>query len=611
MLRSCSVKETGQEPHFSGDMKRRKQTGSHPDGKKIFTVSSAVSGAAIVGSTLICGHAAWLAIPWLLYTGVGVHDITQKRHTILRNFPVIGHFRYFAEMLRDPFRQYFGDGDADKPFTRDQRSGVYAAAKGDKQTRPFGTQMDVYKPGYMWINHSLSAKPPAVTEPRLKVGGPQCKQPYAISRFNVSGMSYGALSKNAVLALNKGAKLGGFYQSTGEGGLSPFHFAQDTDIEAPDFDFDQFFIQNKDKIAAEGGDLVWQIGTGYFGCRTAEGNFDPQLFAERAKLPTVKMIEVKLSQGAKPGHGGILPKEKLTRGIAKLRRVPHGQDVHSPPTHKTFDTPRGLLQFVQQLRELSGGKPVGFKLCVGNRYEFLGICKAMLETGIYPDFITVDGGEGGTGAAPRLFTDHIGTPLDDGLVFVHNALKGIGLRDKIRVIASGKVTNGFDILTKLALGADSVNAARAMMFALGCIQALQCDTNNCPTGVATQKPSLVKGLDVNDKFVRVANYQKATIRDMLEIIGAAGLDSPSQIRARMLHIRDRQGNDRTLDTVYPNIPVGSLLNLATVPEDFKKDWEIATADAFVPPGVVPEKRKMVSLTVLKNGKPQQEEVEDW
>ena len=419
---------------------------------------------------------------------LGLYDVSQRSHAIRRNFPVVGRLRYLFESVRPELQQYFVESNASgRPFSRDLRSLVYQRAKSVTDTVPFGTEKDVYELGYEWMNHSIVAKHPYDPSPRVVIGGPACTKPYSAALLNVSAMSYGSLSTNAIRALNRGAKIGKFLHNTGEGGLSPYHLE-------------------------EGGDITWQLGTGYFGCRDARGNFDPELFAEKAAHENVKMIEIKLSQGAKPGHGGILPASKLTPEIARIRNVPMGADVVSPPAHTAFSTPVGLCAFIQQLRDLSGGKPVGFKLCIGKRREFLAVCKAMVETGITPDFITVDGGEGGTGAAPLEFSNVVGTPLIEGLVFVHNALVGVGLRERIRVIASGRIVTGFDIAQKLAIGADLCNSARAMMFALGCIQAQRCNTNTCPTGIATQDPELVRGLVIDDKAVRVAHFQQNTVR---------------------------------------------------------------------------------------------------
>ena len=482
---------------------------------------------------------------------LGIIDTLQTRQTVRRNFPVIGHGRYLMEMIRPEINQYFVESNSDgRPFSREDRSVVYQRAKGQLDTLPFGTQWNVNEVGYEWINHSLAPVHPDGVGQRVQVGGPACKKPYSASIFNVSAMSYGSLSKNAVLALNKGAKIGGFSHNTGEGGLTPYH------------------LEN-------GGDIVWQIGTGYFGCRDKKGFFNPDEFGKRANLPNVKMIEVKLSQGAKPGHGGILPAKKLTPEIAAIRGVELGHDVISPPAHSAFSTPVGLLEFVQKLREATGGKPMGFKLCLGKHREFLAIVKAMLETGVTPDFITVDGAEGGTGAAPLEFSDSVGTPLNDGLVFIHNSLVGAGLRDKIRIIAAGKITTGFHIAKKFALGADMCNSARGMMFALGCIQALRCNTNACPTGVATQDPELVKGLHVPDKAQRVANFHRETVKSFVEVLGAAGLESPRQLRP--WHIMRRVGpmEVRNFSEIYPFIDSGSLLGKA-VPSAFARPWSAAS-----------------------------------
>ncbi len=502
----------------------------------------------------------WPPVLWSLLILIplivrGVADVLQTRQAVRRNFPVIGHGRYLMELIRPEINQYFIESNNDgRPFSRNDRSVVYQRAKGELDTLPFGTQRDVYAVGYEWINHSLAPVHSDALASRVIVGGAACTQPYSASIFNVSAMSYGSLSRNAILALNGGAKLGGFAHNTGEGGLSPYHLEP-------------------------GGDLIWQIGTGYFGCRTPSGDFDPEAFAERATLPNVKMVEVKLSQGAKPGHGGILPAAKLTPEIVQIRRVVPGQDVISPAAHTAFSTPIGLLHFVQRLRELSGGKPVGFKLCVGKRHEFLGIVKAMLETGIRPDFITVDGSEGGTGAAPLEFSDFVGTPLNEGLSFVHYALVGAGLRDEIRLIASGKVNTGFQMATKVALGADMCNAARAMMFALGCIQALRCNTNSCPTGVATQDPELVHGLHVGDKTQRVARYHRETVKSFFEVLGAAGLSEPRDLKPWDVMKRVQPGVVQSYHELYPPTEPGALLS-ATVTGCLAHDWSIARADRF-------------------------------
>ena len=486
---------------------------------------------------------------------LGVVDMTQTRHSVRRNFPIIGHGRYLMELVRPEINQYFVESNSDgKPFSRNDRSVVYARAKGQLDTLPFGTQLNVYAVGYEWINHSLAPVHADVTAQRVAVGGADCTQPYSASIFNVSGMSYGSLSKNAVLALNAGARMGNFAHNTGEGGLSPYHLEP-------------------------GGDVIWQIGTGYFSCRNKDGSFSVDEFTKRATLPNVKMIEIKLSQGAKPGHGGILPAKKLTREIIEIRGVEPGKDVISPPAHSAFSSPRGMMQFVKTLRDASGGKPIGFKLCVGKRHEFLGIIKAMLDTGILPDFITVDGGEGGTGAAPMEFSDSVGTPLNDGLSFVHNALIGAGVRDKIRVIASGKVNTGFQIASKVALGADMCNAARAMMFALGCIQALRCNSNMCPTGVATQDPELVAGLVVEDKSHRVARFHKETVHSFFEVLGAAGLNQPRDLKPWYVNRRVSPLETLTYASIYPSVEPGALLR-APATGMLANVWAAASADRF-------------------------------
>ncbi|MFQ5504546.1 MAG: FMN-binding glutamate synthase family protein [Planctomycetota bacterium] len=503
----------------------------------------------------------WPPILWLLLgivplIGIGIYDMLQCTHAVLRNFPIIGHFRYLFEAIRPEINQYFIESNTDGvPYSREKRSVIYQRAKTELDTVPFGTQHDVYRLGYEWLNHSLAPKPVLHDPPRILIGEETCDKPYSASLLNISAMSFGSLSKNAILALNEGARRGGFAHNTGEGGLSPYHLEP-------------------------GGDLIWQIGTGYFGCRKPDGGFDAEAFAERARLPQVKMIEVKLSQGAKPGHGGILPKEKLTEEIAKIRLVPLGKDVLSPPHHSAFDTPKGLLDFVTRLRELAGGKPVGFKLCLGSRCEFLSILKGMLETGQHPDFITVDGAEGGTGAAPLEFSNSIGTPLGDGLAFVHNALVGCGLRRKLKILAAGKISTGFHMAAKLALGADACNQARAMMFALGCIQALRCNSNTCPTGVATQDPALVAGLVVGDKAARVCHYHRITVRSLLELVSAAGLEQPSELRPWHVYRRVTQTEVKHLGQVYPMIEEGSILG-PEPPKGFARPWHDADADRFV------------------------------
>lgn len=457
---------------------------------------------------------------------LGLFDMAQNKKAILKNFPVIGHLRYLMEEIRPELQQYFVESNLDgRPINRETRSVIYQRAKGSLQTLPFGTQMNVYSEGYEWVAHSLYPKTVAPESLRVIIGGDDCKQPYSASIYNISAMSFGSLSNNAILALNGGAKKGGFYHNTGEGGLSPYHLKP-------------------------GGDIVWQIGTGYFGCRNSDGKFDPECFREKAAGPTIRMIEIKLSQGAKPAHGGILPKAKITREIAEIRGVGMDKDVNSPPAHTAFDGPISLMKFVAQLRELSGGKPVGFKLCVGNKQDFDSLCEAMRLTKTLPDFITVDGGEGGTGAAPLEFSNHVGAPLRDGLNIVNSVLTKHGVRSKITLIASGKVFTAFQMVSIMALGADVINTARGMMMALGCIQALRCNSNHCPTGVATQNPHLVVGLNVEDKTERVFRFHKDTVHAFAELLGAMGLEHPREIRPHHIFHRINEHEAKTFAEIY-------------------------------------------------------------
>ncbi|MEZ5978733.1 MAG: FMN-binding glutamate synthase family protein [Planctomycetota bacterium] len=520
-----------------------------------FHLVSAVLFLAIAGVSAYWPPVAWGYVLLVPVWALGVYDTLQKRKAVLRNFPVIGHFRYLFELIRPEINQYFIESDTDgAPINRERRSIVYQRAKRVLDTLPFGTQHDVYEPGYEWLNHSIAAKHPLESPPRITIGGPDCTQPYAASLLNISAMSFGSLSSAAVRALNAGAREGGFFHNTGEGGLSTHH-------------------------QSGGGDICWQIGTGYFGCRDEHGRFDARKFEERATLPQVKLIEIKLSQGAKPGHGGVLPKAKITDEIAAIRGVGKDKDVISPPAHSAFDSPRGLMEFVKLLRELSGGKPVGFKLCLGHPAEFVALCKAMIETGITPDFITVDGGEGGTGAAPLEFSNSVGTPLTEGLVGVHNALVGYDLRSRIKIIASSKVITGFDMAKRLASGADLLNSARGFMLSLGCIQARRCNTNHCPVGVATQDPKLVRGLVVTDKAKRVANWHKETIEAFLELLGAAGIPHPDDLRPHHIHRRLDQSRVETLDRIYTFIEPGALLRTPQ-PAPWA-DWIATTsADSF-------------------------------
>lgn len=503
----------------------------------------------------------WPAVSWLVllvvpFIVMGVFDITQKKRSLLRLYPVVGRLRFLLESIRPEIQQYFVETDTDgAPVSREFRSLVYQRAKGQRDTRPFGTPFDVYRVGYEWLDHSMAPSDIIDHEPRVRFGEKNCAKPYDASPMNISAMSYGSLSKNAILALNKGAKMGGFAHNTGEGGITPHHLTH-------------------------GADLIWQIGTGYFGCRNEDGTFNPESFAEKSQIDQVKMIEIKISQGAKPGHGGILPAAKVTREISEIRHVPMGQDVNSPASHSAFSTPYELLDFIVQLRELSGGKPVGFKFCVGRRYQFFALCKAMLETGITPDFITVDGGEGGTGAAPLEFANSMGEPLRDGLSFVHSALKGVGLRQDIRIIASGKVFSAFHILRAMTLGADTVNCGRAMMFALGCIQAKQCNSGKCPTGVATQDPKRAMALDVDIKAKRVCLYQRDTLENLLELAAAAGLDNYLEVRPELINRRTSSTETKTYAEIYPEVADGCLLNESTVPEHWKQPWGMATSNRW-------------------------------
>ncbi|MEQ8346266.1 MAG: FMN-binding glutamate synthase family protein [Sneathiellaceae bacterium] len=497
----------------------------------------------------------WLLIPMALYIAIGLYDIHVSRANVLANYPVIGHLRYMFEFVRPEIQQYFiATNLSGRPFNREQRDLVYHRAEHSLDTLPFGTQQDIYDIGYESTVHSLSPKKLSEEDGRTTVGGPDCKHPYNASRLNISAMSFGALSQNAIMAMNRGAKLGGFAHNTGEGGLSPYHLEH-------------------------GGDIIWQIGTGYFGCRTKDGGFDADEFRKKAALAQVKMIEIKLSQGAKPSHGGILPAAKVSEEISRIRGIPMGEDCISPPAHTQFATPKALLEFVARLRELSGGKPVGFKLCIGVKSEFMSICKAMLETGITPDFITVDGAEGGTGAAPVEFTDYMGLPINEGLAFVHSCLVGVNLRNRMHVIASGKVTNGFDMVTKLSLGADMCNAARAMMFAVGCIQALRCNDNTCPTGVATQDRNRGRALDVPTKSVGVKNYHNATVESFLDLCGAMGIEHPDRLGPDHIFRRVENETMKTYSEIYPYLQPGELLG-DQVNAGYARDWAKASAAAF-------------------------------
>ena len=505
---------------------------------------------------------AWLwplTLIGTLLSLVGLNDLRQRQHAVRRNYPILGNLRYLIETIRPEIRQYLLEGDDDKlPFSRAQRSLVYARAKNESAEKAFGTLNDVYRPGFEFISHSmLPVNTPDPASFRIAIGGPQCRQPYSASIFNISAMSFGALSANAIGALNKGASLGRFAHDTGEGSISPYH-------------------------REHGGDLIWEIGSGYFGCRDAHGRFNPQRFAEQARDPQVKMIEIKLSQGAKPGHGGILPGHKVSAEIAATRGVAPGEDCISPAAHSAFSTPVGLLEFVAQLRELSGGKPVGFKFCLGHPWEFMGIAKAMLETGILPDFIVVDGKEGGTGAAPVEFTDHIGVPLREGLLFVHNTLVGLNLRDKIKLGASGKIVSAFDIASVLAIGADWANSARGFMFAIGCIQSQSCHTNQCPTGVATQDPLRQRALVVPDKAERVFSFHRNTLHALAEMLAAAGLEHPSELKPKHLVRRVSASEIRLFSQLHVFLKPGELLSGSIDSEFYARMWRMARSDSFAP-----------------------------
>lgn len=489
---------------------------------------------------------------------MGLYDMYQFKHTIRRNFPLLGRMRYLLEELGPEMRQYFIETDTEgKPFDRLQRNMVYQRSKKVTSTKPFGTQLDVYNVGYEWINHSMNAISfkDVDENPRVKIGSSQCTKPYLASMYNISAMSYGSLSKNAILALNSGAKQGGFYHNTGEGGLSPYHLEP-------------------------GGDIVWNIGTGYFSTRTPDGKFSVEEYSKRATLDNVKMIEIKFSQGAKPGHGGILPKEKVTDEIAKIRLVEKGNDIVSPPKHSAFTNPLELMDFIKLLRESSGGKPIGIKICIGDKSEFISICKAMIQTKTYLDFITVDGGEGGTGAAPPEYSDHVGMPLRDALAFVYDCLNGFGLKNEIKIIASGKIISGFDIIRCLSIGADLCNSARGMMFALGCIQALECHANTCPTGIATQDESLTKGLVPQEKSVRVANFQHETVKNAVELMASAGINHPDGVTRDVVSTRVERNKTETFAETFPELETGCLLNENTIPKEYLYFWKKASVEKF-------------------------------
>lgn len=497
----------------------------------------------------------WPLAPLVPLTALGIWDLSQATHTLRRLYPVSAHFRWLFEWLRPYLREYLLDSDHQgRPFSHDQRTLVYRRAKNVENVQAFGTEMDHYAPRYEWINHSLDGRIQNLDDYRIRIGGGSCASPYSASVFNISAISFGSLSGRAIEALNLAAKMGRFYHDTGEGGISRYHLSHD-------------------------GDLVWEIGTGYFGCRTHDGSFDPQEFAARAALDQVKMIEVKLGQGAKPGQGGLLPGAKVTPEIAETRGVPAWQDVHSPSSHTAFSSPVGLMEWIAELRELAGGKPVGFKLCVGHRWEFLALTKAMLKTGITPDFIVIDGAEGGTGAAPAELSNHVGTPLREGLIFIVNALTGTNLRDRIKIGVAGKIVNGHDLAANIALGADWCNAARSFMFAIGCVQTKKCHTDHCPTGIATQDRWRQAGLVVSDKGPRAYHFHRNTVRALSQYVGAAGLSDPWQLRPHHLRVRMHGNEVHSADHVYEFLESGVLLE---APDEtiYRRWWAMADPDQF-------------------------------
>jgi glutamate synthase domain-containing protein 2 len=521
----------------------------------------AVLGLLAAFTWIAFGFGGGWALLLLFLVGLGFRDIRQTRHSVLRNYPVIGHVRFLLEFIRPEIRQYFIESDREAaPFSRQQRSLVYQRAKGQQDKRPFGTQLDVHAQGFEWINHSIAPTTLASHDFRITIGGDRCTQPYSASVFNISAMSFGALSANAILALNEGAKRGGFAHDTGEGSISVHH-------------------------RARGGDLVWEIGSGYFGCRNDDGSFNADRFADNARDPQVKMIELKLSQGAKPGHGGVLPGAKVTPEIAAARGVPVGVDCISPSRHSAFSTPIEMLGFIARLRELSGGKPVGFKLCIGHPWEWFALAKAMLETDLLPDFIVIDGAEGGTGAAPLEFTDHVGAPLQEGLLLVHNTLVGLNLRQRVKLGCAGKVISAFDIARMLAIGADWCNSARGFMFALGCIQAQSCHTGHCPTGVTTQDPQRQQALVVPTKAERVWRFHQNTLEALKELVQAAGLTHPSEITARHIVRRVSDQDVKLLANLLPFIAPGALLaamrGQAEWPHNvYRYYWPAARSDSW-------------------------------
>jgi glutamate synthase domain-containing protein 2 len=533
----------------------------------VFYLCLILTLVAFVLMMTVSGHFVWPFLVFAALSVIGTWDLTQARHAVLRNYPVSGHFRFLFEAIRPEMRQYFFESNQDgAPFSRERRSLVYDRAKNIEGNKPFGTEYDVYANDYAWVNHSMvprgngkRVEADLATDERLRVtiGGPACTQPYSASIYNISAMSFGSLSANAILALNTGAKRGGFAHDTGEGSVSRYH-------------------------RAGGGDLIWELGSGYFGCRADDGGFDAEKFSKQAADPQIKMIEIKLSQGAKPGHGGVLPGAKVTEEIAEARGIPVGVECVSPAAHSAFSTPLELMDFIATLRHLSGGKPVGFKLCLGHKWEFMALVKAMLDSGIRPDFIVIDGAEGGTGAAPLEFTNHLGTPLRQGLTFVHNTLTGVGLRDEIRLGASGKLISAFDIAGALCMGADWVNSARGFMFAVGCIQSQNCHTNRCPTGVATQDPRRQKALNVPDKATRVANFHRNTVKALMEFAEASGLESPKHFKPEHVYLREGHRTVLPASTAMEWLKPGALLTPNHDISGYSTYWLMADPASFSP-----------------------------
>ncbi len=501
----------------------------------------------------------WLIAPGLIFGGLlllGLYDLVQTRHSLWRNFPILARLRWVAEELRPFLRSYIVESETEgRPFNHEERAMVYRRAKDVSSVEPFGSHLDIDKPPYEWLAHSIAAHHPEDKDPRVMIGAKGTAKPYSASVFNISAMSFGSLGAKAIESLNKGAAKGGFYHDTGEGGVSQYH--------------------------QQGGDLVWEIGSAYFGCRAKDGGFDAGRFAETAQQDAVKMIEIKLSQGAKPGHGGVLPGSKVTREIAQARGIEIGKTCYSPAAHTSFTTPIEMMEWAAQLRELSGGKPVGLKFCVGQRWEVLAICKAMLETGIKADFLVVDGAEGGTGAAPAEFLDHIGAPLREGLVLVRNALVGTGLKDEVKLACAGKQISAFNLATSMALGADWVNSARGFMFALGCIQSLNCHNNKCPTGIATSDPSRQRGLVVADKAERVYNFHRNTVAALMEVVGAAGCAHPAELTPRHIMHRVTEDIARTAERAYRFVEPDELLESPHTTH-LKREWALAQAASFAP-----------------------------